>query len=772
VTAAQVSRPPVLDLAAVRAHLGRYAGAPGELSIVSDLDWSGQRFPTSPDGLAHAVDYVRDLDVQDATGIYHRGTTVRPEARRAGRGRAEDSAVWLAVQLDVDYGKPGYAPDAATAHALVLAADVPAPSDWVSSGHGLYPVWALTEPTPDSPFLRGLVLDLHAAVAASFEAAGHRIDPGVVDAARVWRIPGTVNRKVDDAPARCETAAGVGSGKAFAASTLRRAVVARASVTMTPVAPAGPLATPDGGLRPAGRLFTLAQAQAYVSAHALGALASTTEGGRNHALNTAAVVVGHFVGGGFLSAAQATEILLGACPAGWDEPMPVRHATIRSGLRRGMLEPYDLVPDAPEPAPPVVSTLQPAQVPSAAVAAPSSVPAAEGVGQATAAGGDWSAEAIEEGAFRAELVKERRRARVREHLAAESVPPVEVLGFDAFLSTPKVEYLVPGMLWRRGCARVFGPPGGTKSFLVLDLALCIAAGVPWRGQDVGHGVVHYVMAEGQEVNAARTSAWLSERDMGVHGRLVESFRPVVDGVQLTPEGIAGYLPRVAAERPALIVLDTKARMMVGSVNDPRDNAALVRALDMLRRASGGCVLLVDHTGVHDTSRAKGDNTVEAAMDTEIRVTLGEGRVATAEVTRDKSAGAGTSWSYTLRTVAQAAVCEPVSDGAVGPVPFRVDGAWWDIEANSVPEKVAEKVKGKGSSAALDIYRLLAFVDGERGLTTAEIRSMLAEGPRRHEYSVITRGLGLLAKGGVTVVGATDARVLIAPAYVANDISAT
>lgn len=770
-TAASEPTPPALDLAAVHAHLSRYIGAPGELSVSSDLDWSGARFPTIPDGIAHAVEHVRDLDVQGAHGIYHRGTTVHPNAPRRGRGRAQDSMAWLALQLDVDYGKGGYAPDAATAHALVLAAPVPGPSRWVASGHGLYPVWDLAEPTEDSPFLRGLVLDLHAAVSGAFGTAGYRIDPGVTDAARVWRIPGTVNRKDDEAPVPCTAPAGVGTGKPVKVSTLRRAV------SPAP-APERPVSSSVGAPL-SERTFTLEQARVYVEEQALALLRAAPVGAINPTLNSAAYVVGHFVGGGFLTTATAHQLLEAALAhTAYDGRTWKAAGTITSGLRAGMLEPYTFVHDVVElPALPV-STLTPAQVPPAgpetasAPGAHASTASTEGEPDATAPDVDWSAQAIEEGAFRAELVKERRRQRVREYLAAELVPPVQVLDFMAFLSTPKVEYLVPGMLWRTGCARVFGPPGGTKSFLVLDLALCLAAGVPWRGQEIGRGVVHYVMAEGQEVNAARTASWLHDRSV-MPGALVETFRPITDGVQLTPEGIAGYLPRVAAERPALIVLDTKARMMVGSVNDPRDNGALVRAVDMLRRASGGCVLLVDHTGVHDVSRAKGDNTVEAAMDTEIRCAIDRNtKIATAEVTRDKAAGAGTSWSYTLRTVGDAAVCSPISDGAVAEVPFRVEGAWWDIEANPVPEAVAEKVKGKGASAALDIYRLLAFVDGERGLTTAEIRAMLAEGPRMHEYSVVTRGLGLLSRAGVTVPGATDARVLIAPAYLPPDISAT
>lgn len=752
-TAAEQPTDPVLDLAAVRAHLARYRGAPGELSIVSDLDWSGQRFPTSADGIGHAVEYIRDLDVQGAAGIYHRGTTVRPDAPSRGRGRAEHSVSWLAVQLDVDYGKPGYAPDATTARGIVLGSRVPAPTSWVHSGHGVYPTWLLDAPTEDSPFLRSLVVDLHAEIADTFRVAGYRIDPGVVDAARVWRIPGTVNRKDDEHPVPCLVLEQ--QGPRYGAGTLRGQVRA-AGPEMRP-------GTPNAGAASTDRRFTLDQAKVYVGEEALRPLSQKVPGtGVNIALNDAACVVGHFVGGGFLSYADAMEALLLHCPRGWDEPDGVRQATIRSGLRKGMTEPYTLTLDAvpllastppPVPAPPV-GGLQPATAPIDAPNTPADIPASPP--------SQWSADEAEDAAFRVELDKERRRRRVREYLAAEDAPPVQVLDFAAFLATPAVEYLVPGMLWRTGCARIFGPPGGTKSFLVLDLALCLAAGVPWRGTALGQRVVHYVMAEGQSVNAARAASWMHDRGV-LPGQLAENFRPITGGITLTPEGIAAYLPRVRAERPALIVLDTKARMMVGSVNRPEDNAAVVRAVDMLREASGGCVVLVDHTGVHDLTRAKGDNTVEAAMDTEIRVARGEGGVCTAEVSRDKAAETGTSWSYVLRTVGSAAVCSPVDSPSAQDAPFRVEGDWWSL-GREVPEKVVTSLKGEGRACALDIYRLLAFVGGERGMTPAEICTTFAGGPRKHSRPSVYRALAQLARE-VTGEGSTKERVLLRPEYV-------
>lgn len=88
------------------------------------------------------------------------------------------------------------------------------------------------------------------------------------------------------------------------------------------------------------RSFTPEEAAQYVRREALDPLRAAREGTRNHALNVAAMVCGHFVPA-FWSAERMTEGLAGAAraiglDAGEIEP------TIRSGLRAGQREPYSL----------------------------------------------------------------------------------------------------------------------------------------------------------------------------------------------------------------------------------------------------------------------------------------------------------------------------------------------------------------------------------------------------------------------------------------------
>src|SRR5690606_35069813 len=62
---------------------------------------------------------------------------------------------------------------------------------------------------------------------------------------------------------------------------------------------------------------------------------------------------------------------------------------------------------------------------------------------------------------------------------------------------PEAETLVDGFLVKESVVRLYGPPKSYKSFVMLDLAGCVAAGIPWCGKyQTSQSRVLYVVAEG------------------------------------------------------------------------------------------------------------------------------------------------------------------------------------------------------------------------------------------------------------------------------------
>jgi hypothetical protein len=350
------------------------------------------------------------------------------------------------------------------------------------------------------------------------------------------------------------------------------------------------------------------------------------------------------------------------------------------------------------------------------------------------------------------------------------------------MSRPRAQYLIPGFAYRNSLAKVFGGPGSTKSFLILDAALSLATGTPWFGQQMPQMRVDYVMAEGEAVNVARTEAWFHDR--GVDPAVgLGWFRAIPQGVLLTDAGIAEYLEQVRAAQPALIILDTKNRMMAGEENSASDVAVMVRAMDQLRQAggqdgSGATVVLIDHTGLMDPTRGRGSNAVEAAMDTEIRVARQDDGSIVAEVTRDKAAEVGRQWTYRLASVdlggsdggvwgggnsdsdeQRPAVVRPVA--AEQASPFLRDEAWWLIE---LPENLPVLPSNVAGNAARSIVRLLLAINGDDGLSKPQLVTQLGENRgQTFGRSTVYAAVAMLKKMGI-LEPITTSTVDLAEAY--------
>lgn len=371
--------------------------------------------------------------------------------------------------------------------------------------------------------------------------------------------------------------------------------------------------------------------------------------------------------------------------------------------------------------------------------------------------------------LRDEIQRQDVRALAEEARAARDRAPLRRMSASEFLAAPQPTYLVPGLLYQDSLAVVFGPPGAAKTFFTLDLALSLAAGRPWRGEvAMPRTRVHYLMAEGQAVNVGRTLAWLTHHGVPAE-RLDGWFDAFPEPLSLTPVGVADYLREVRQDRPGLIVLDTKHAMMEGDESKAADVKVMRDALTMIRQATGACVLLVDHTGLADDTRARGSNSQKAMVATEIRITESAG-VRTAEVMRNTAGEVGETWSFALEQV-PAAPRPPGTAVPVVPLPTSrrepaaaLRGAWWDVNRSELPEAVAA-LAGVSGEAACDIFRVLVEANDQDGLTVAQIVGLLRDGPRKHSRSTVYNAVGRLGELGVILPAVGAKQWVLAPAYV-------
>lgn len=181
---------------------------------------------------------------------------------------------------------------------------------------------------------------------------------------------------------------------------------------------------------------------------------------------------------------------------------------------------------------------------------------------------------------------------------------------------PVPRWLVPGLAVEGELLLMYGRPKEGKTFVALDMSLCVATGRSFHGRAAGRPRrVAYVIAEGNLAQfMGRVDAWL-----GAHGL------DDAPNLALVPQRVAvNRPPRVeellrAIGRPDLVVMDTLARTLDGDENTPADTGAYVAGCDEIRERTGAAVHVVHHEGKSAGKGPMGHTRLFGSVDTLLHV---------------------------------------------------------------------------------------------------------------------------------------------------------
>jgi hypothetical protein len=194
---------------------------------------------------------------------------------------------------------------------------------------------------------------------------------------------------------------------------------------------------------------------------------------------------------------------------------------------------------------------------------------------------------------------------------------------------PPPEWLIAGLIPEQGLVVPYGPPKAGKTFLVLSMALHIAAGKDWFGRAVKQGAVVYIAGEGLGGLALRIKAMRARYEISadvpfyVRPKAVNFRDP-----QMVAELVALVRETVGNQRVALVVIDTLARAMPGADENSAQEVGLVIAqCDLVKEHLRATVAPIHHTGKDQERGMRGSNAIHGAVDATFRIkAAGKGRV--------------------------------------------------------------------------------------------------------------------------------------------------
>lgn len=190
-----------------------------------------------------------------------------------------------------------------------------------------------------------------------------------------------------------------------------------------------------------------------------------------------------------------------------------------------------------------------------------------------------------------------------------------VLTLDQLAKLPPVEFVVPEVLPSRGLGFLYGPSGHGKSFVAVDLALSIAAGIAYAGRPTRQARVLYLAAEGASGFQKRTEAW---RAHNPHGDPGDAFMLLPEAVNLAdPSGLDTVILALIAEDHGaqLVIIDTLARAMTGAdENSSKDMGVFIANAEAVARSVDGLTLVVHHTGKDATKGMRGSSAAFGGAD--------------------------------------------------------------------------------------------------------------------------------------------------------------
>ena len=213
----------------------------------------------------------------------------------------------------------------------------------------------------------------------------------------------------------------------------------------------------------------------------------------------------------------------------------------------------------------------------------------------------------------AEAILEASRAETQEYYFVRAT---------AFLSQPApIQWVIKGWIPDGGVSMVYGESGSGKTFITLDMACHMAAGLSWNNVKTRPGLVVFMAGEGNYGLRQRIAAWCKAHGVQNLDNLLVSNKAIDIDSPAAAAQIINAVREVTREYAVGIFIDTVNNHMAGDENSARDTRAMFNSCNIVARALQSSVIFNHHTGhaAESKHRARGSSAWKASLDVSILI---------------------------------------------------------------------------------------------------------------------------------------------------------
>ena len=230
--------------------------------------------------------------------------------------------------------------------------------------------------------------------------------------------------------------------------------------------------------------------------------------------------------------------------------------------------------------------------------------------------------------------------RTKQRPAILSLPELDAL--------PPPEWLIEGLIPEASLTFAYGPPKAGKTFIILSMALHVAAGLPWFGKKVRQGAVVYIAGEGVGGLSMRIRAMRAYHSIPINIPFWVIPRAVNFRSDDDVRALAKLVRATVANVPVkLAIVDTLARAMPGAdENSAQETGLVIHAMEWLKEELNATCLPIHHQGKDAERGARGTSALRGAWDAALQITA-SGKGVTLTVADQKDAEAGETMRFDM-----------------------------------------------------------------------------------------------------------------------------